>query len=480
MNKNSEMELSKEILDRLKAMRREIAITTREIEQEWVEAFHKNSYIDYSHVCMPLRKYFDEVGGFRIKEEEWNLLSKPQQAFFKDRAKWYNGFINFRGYKYYSADPCMYLSDNCPKPHEFWISIIKKIYTYNEYLDILDFDLSCKMISFHDWLASISFIEWIFNDLCSIAWTYMVLKRKRCKLSVEGLDGFDKVLDIHMDNIAQVLTNYSYFIWREKRLPKPTKAINTIKKFLNDPRIIHFCNEVESFLRKKHEKGWVRSVREGDQLWIVLSSFEKRFLQTLNNKKNTNIMLLSNAFGAIHTGSIWKSMVNESQKALIKTQRVWFSFHEDEMNRFDNILDSLETIHILPFDLIIHIDDSIFTGKTHKMLVDSIGETNASICIAPLTFDIGTVYNHPNEMLIDGMTLKQRLDMVERMARKLGGGLGVARSYWAYNKRLQYKKTITNTQYLSVVNGSDLLLRMLYERFEDEILDNEVLENSET
>lgn len=82
-----------------------------------------------------------------------------------------------------------------------------------------------------------------------------------------------------------------------------------------------------------------------------------------------------------------------------------------------------------------------------------------------MTYDVSTYFNHPEEMSFNNTPLESVLK-AQNEVRKMGGLLTPARSYWAYKK---IAVGIEDDEFEKNIRGSDVLIRILWKRFEEEI-----------
>ena len=88
-----------------------------------------------------------------------------------------------------------------------------------------------------------------------------------------------------------------------------------------------------------------------------------------------------------------------------------------------------------------------------------------------MTYDVATYFNHPEELGFSENNRLERVLQVEEMTRSISGILAPARSYWAYKKGEVFWGG--DNEYDEKINGSDLLMRILWKRFEEEIKNEE-------
>ncbi|RPK27810.1 hypothetical protein [Paenibacillus xylanexedens] len=461
--------------NRVRLLRREIYAMGKKVEQDWEKQILSSEYIISPSSQIPLRKYIDDLGGVRITLEEWNRVKAELRQFFSSRAHFGKRYVTFRGYDYYKLDPIIHLPSEKFDENIAWTELgnrwLQYSPTFSEVMDLMIQD----NIDFPSWLAAISYLEWIFNDLCAMRWTGFCIQGhyygagKETPVQVER---WLERVDIGLNCIAQLLIDLSYRRWREGPYfcTNSSATLNTLLEEKDNP-LLEFWDYIGSIIKCVGANGWVRSIREGDQLWIACSMFENKVTPLMLDSE-TPVHILSNAFGAIHVGYLWTAMFRNMRIQKVTSHVIRTSVHEAEMGRMNGLIEFVKPASLQ--GIIIHTDDSIFSGKTHKRLLKRLKPYNHNkIYFVPMTLDIGTIYNHPEELTSQGMTINECIDQIESYAREIDGSLPVARSYWAIKKLPRMKCYPTSDPYFKkVVDGSDRLVGMIWERFSKEILNN--------
>ena len=119
--------------------------------------------------------------------------------------------------------------------------------------------------------------------------------------------------------------------------------------------------------------------------------------------------------------------------------------------------------------VVVHADDSLFTGRTHAGMRRTLRGRPAAVYLAALTLDVNTPCNHPDELRWAGRQPAEQLVEVESLIRASDGRLGPATSMWARRKGWPASKSPEDREMESVTRGSDRLLAELWRRFDREI-----------
>ncbi|MBJ6360565.1 hypothetical protein ACFOQM_04470 [Paenibacillus sp. GCM10012307] len=455
--------------DRVRLLRREVYQMGKKVERKWEKELLTSEHICFTNRDIPLRKYIDDVGGFRIMRDEWSQLPLILRDFFAQRAHFDKRYVIFRGYDYYKFDPTIHLPASSFNENMAWFELVNRWMLYASYFSKIENEITQPSIFFPTWLASLSYFEWIFNDLCSMRWTGLCIEcyyHKENESVPKQILKWIEAIEHGLEVAAQMLIDVGYRRWKEN--PSIHEKSKRLKQVLQSSDITMQAECIGELIQRVGANGWVRSIREGDQLWIVCSMFENKVIPLLPSQ-DTPLHILSNAFGGIHIGYLWKAMLLNRGVLKVQQHVIRTSVHEAEMNRMKGLYETL-TVEKMN-GIIIHTDDSIFSGKTHKRVLNLLMNTSDPIHFVPLTLDIGTIYNHPEELTSQGMPINECIDQIEQFARGIDGYLPVARSYWAIKKiQRNQKYESSNPHFKKIVDGSDRLVGMLWNRFSSEIL----------
>ena len=136
-----------------------------EFFRKWNEAFRR---------CLSLpptfriEAYIDLCNGFKLRKEEYQLMSSELRMFFDSRVTSWDGLLFLRGYDYYATDPLMnpvaYRGDSA----RLWNSFQRRWHTYPREFTF-DF-LQTESLSFADWVGVTELLEYLFSDLTLLQW----------------------------------------------------------------------------------------------------------------------------------------------------------------------------------------------------------------------------------------------------------------------------------------------------------------------
>jgi hypothetical protein len=144
------------------------------------------------------------------------------------------------------------------------------------------------------------------------------------------------------------------------------------------------------------------------------------------------------------------------------------SVHEQEMGRVPTNawrtggLDAARRV-------VVHLDDSLFTGRTHLALQQALGGAPEAACLAALTCDVGMSVNHPEEITALGCGAEEQLRQMEDPARWPGGQLPAAASMWARRTRPALDGDLDWALLARLLGGSGRLLAALWQRYVPEV-----------
>lgn len=429
---------------------KEMVNLAQKVEELWESRVYK-CFKTEAFIGIKFRKYLAPEGGYRIRLSQWESLDEALRNFFMNKVKQQNDWIYFRGYGYYALDEVVHRKNivldnqkaiavlsNRWKEYQRCFSIVKK--------------LDDSELSLADYFAVISFLEWIWNDYSTITWISLQMNN----------EAYENKLMEDVDKLASVIIDCTFgYILNSDR--DYEQQFNTLAEI--------FCNEKWQYIYDGligylgHHEGYVfRSMREGDQLWMVLVNCEIKLIPWIKKNHFKKVLLLNNAFGAINTGYLLKHMCD----IRVDVINIYASVHEEEMNRYATSYNSYLKVFPDSYDYVVIIDDSIFTGRSVKKIKQIYSRVTDAIACLVLTYDVATYFNHPEEMNYDNDPLKSVLE-VEGEVRRMEGLLTPARSYWAYKKDVTIDSS--DNEYEKNIRGSDLLIRILWRRFEAEIKD---------
>ncbi len=442
---------------------REISRNAACLEERWASALRSCGLISapprsWGHSSP--KDFLAAGGGFRIRLDEALTEGISDQAI-RLGATARNGWIYLRGYSYYAADPAMHLPTEVPAAEVRWGIIEGRWTGYTGIAAALGHDVANPPLSWNRWLIWISFLEMVVNDLCSATWTARQLRAEELARQAEST----------LDRVSLILAESTWNLWRSPSGVAPETWAARAADVLEDRSTAQAIRDVGKILRSAEHPPWtVRAVREGDILWQVGAAYERCWDSILRSHPENSVLLVSEAFGALAVGALWKAMMPAFQKTLVTGTISRSSVHEEEMGRVPG-----ESWHSHPPNadgkVVVHLDDSVFTGRTHQRLRSALSGTPVEVYLVPLTFDVGTPFNHPDEVRRSGLSMAQHLHVLENLVRAPGGQLPAATSLWARRKRpTSGRDAPSKAEIVSrVTGGSDRLMAILWRRFMTEI-----------
>lgn len=442
----------KEIKEIYRKNYKEIISFAKQAERLWEDRIYR-CFGKEDFVNLKFRKYMAPEGGYRITVSQYANIDKRFHDFFKDKIKIQNGFVYFRGYDYYASDKVVHLSKNNLNNMDSMIVLMKR---WKEYKMNISFvmKLNCLGLGWAEYLAVLSFLEWIWNDLSSMAWIAL----KMCD------EKFENEIMCCVNKLSSVIIACSYdYIMQSEYHQDYSKQLDILSElFAKEDSIFE---KIIEYIKIQDEYVF-RAMREGDQFWMVLVNFEIKLLPWIKQNNFKKILMLNNAFGGINIGYFIKYLCDIDVDVL----NICVSVHEEEMKRYVRSYNSYIKDIKDEYDCIMVIDDSIYTGRSVKKIKKVYSENADKIFCLPMTYDVSTYFNHPEEMDFERDALKSVLE-AEHEVRLIGGMLTPARSYWAYKKR--EVGTSKNQEFEKNINGSDILIRILWNRFEKEIMNEQ-------
>lgn len=423
------------------------------LEEIWTDRVIKKFGMD-SFRKIPVRKYLAPEGGYRIPENKWWELDGAQKDFFHDKVKSQNNYIYFRGYSYYSNDICLHKKEKKLNNKQTYSVLLTHWEQYKLHIQWIK-KLKNDNLKWTEYLAIISFLEWMWNDISTLSWIALVIKE----------DSYEKAIMECIDLLASVIVNCTYYyLCAEEGIDLQLELGKLINIFSSENEKIIFGLLKRNINRNVY---LFRTIREGDQLWIVLANYEFKLLPWLRKMKYPKVLFLNNAFGGINIGFFLKQLIKRDAESV----NIYSSVHEKEMKR--NVFWGKIDLRCptMEYEYIIFVDDSIFTGKSLNGIKDFLEFPKNKMLYLPMTYDVATYFNHPEELGFSENNRLERVLQVEEMTRSISGILAPATSYWAYKKGEVFWGG--DNEYDEKINGSDLLMRILWKRFEEEIKNEE-------
>lgn len=456
---------------RLFGWSREMAAQRRQMERGWTAALQAGGLISLPPPEHPVAQHLADGGGFRIPAKLEDHLPQVARAFFDDRVV-REGWVYLRGFSYYAADAQMYLPGRAPAPGRRFAAIQQRWPGYAEFARPLAEPAARKPVGWYAWLAWLAFLESAVQDVCTARWSAAVL----------GHGGAAGVLDEVLEGLGALLAEAAWNRWQPDGRPAgpcdPASWAKRATALSSDARIPEAMCEVARALEGPEVAAdAVRAVREGDVLWQIAAVAQTRWPALAAAHPGAPVLLVSEAFGAMAAGPVLAGMLPTGQRGRVRLALARGSVHEEEMARVSGT--AWRTGHLeADGQVVVHLDDSVFTGRTHTGLRRALTGMPAAVYLVPLTLDVGTPFNHPEEITVLGRGVGEHLAGLETAVRAVGGALPPAPSLWARRKApappLGADSGPVDPQeeaFARVAGGSDRLLALLWGRYAPEVLD---------
>lgn len=401
-------------------------------------------------------------GGFWLSKQEIGCLSEPLRLFFQKHMVKDGERYHLRGYSYYSADPLMYLTMHVPDDLSRWEGLREKWSEYKQ-LTVADYK-STSTIDFVEWIAMLSLFEYVFNDITTMCWTLEKWKEDNRYLNIGEI--YENNLINLADSVASVISRLMVL--------KEEMTINTL---LNELERVLQNESVEKILRwgETHLQactGYVRAIREADSLPLIYGAYTTKLSKHITSKTN-QVCLFSNAFGSLNCALVFKHLLKGTTEA--KAYNVHYSQNRLDSDLFGSesknvkIFGDDEAINIEKGQLSFVFDDCVFTGKTLRMIKEYLEARGSSVKLLPLSLDIQSLmyYKAPGKSEEE---LYADAKMAIEIAEEVGGVPPAFVAFWEWGKEKNRARDDDNTDYANVLNGGDLLLKVLWMRYRDSVL----------
>ncbi|MFK0154311.1 hypothetical protein ACIQVK_19825 [Streptomyces sp. NPDC090493] len=454
--RHSELRLAPAHRQRLAQWARDMRANRRRLGRDWTARLRDAASVLLPDPGAPLDHFLAAGGGFRVPAGSAALLGDAAADFFRDALP-RDGWLYLRGWSYYAADAAMYLPGRCPPAAQRWELVQRRWPAYAAFARPLAQDAARLPAPWYRWLAFLGYLEALLNDACTARWTASRLGDR---------DAGDR-WETAVQQVAGLLAEAAWQVWQPGGACVPelwaarAEAVATDEGLKVSLRQLGECLAAQPAV----EPSAVRAIREGDVLWQVAAAFETRWPALQQAHPGQPVLLVSEAFGALAAGALWAGMVPERQRARLQLVTSRCSVHEQEMGR---VPAQAWRSGSVPADgrVVVHLDDSVFTGRTHALLRGSLTGRPRAVYLVPLTLDTSTWHNHPDEIAAVSSDIGTHLDTIEELVRQPGGELPAAPSLWARRKRPDDPGVTDPVEAAMrrVRGGSDRLLALLWER----------------
>jgi len=444
----------------LRRWRSEMAEEQSRLGKDWCARLKKCQWLQVSSHHTPSR-FLMKGGGFWLSAQQYDELGNGTRQILKAFGSRSNGGWLTRGYTYYAADAHMHLPELRPPVTERWAHVASRWARHAGSVQIALSELGRPPIALFRWVVLLGVLEWILNDLASARWLSHYAGIHRSK--------YEDILDDAIDVVAGVFADVGWHLWQNGGDFKPDVWGLQLTSMLESA---HLASTWSGLWEASEQAGLppdaVRAVREGDEAWLVAAAVERQILPLMARHEQAKYIFAGEAFGALTMGSQARNLLPLHARSQVVPVVVRNSVHEVEMGRASD--DYWPSLIDTTFRIVIHLDDSVFTGRTHAAFRERLIGQPAAIYLVSTTLDVGTPYNHPEEMLWDGLTTSERLAQTESNLRSVAGRLPIAASHWARSKG-HGAKTVSKApaSFQDVIEGSDRLYAMLWQRYSYEI-----------
>jgi hypothetical protein len=434
------------------AAAREVTATARDLEARWTGRLRAAGTVLPPAGGLAESAFFAPGGGYRIPPGQVAELGDGRAAFPGLRAAT-DGWAYLRDFGYYAADAAMYLPGRVPPACQRWELVAARWPRHRELAAPMAALASEPPVPWCRWLAWLSWLEAVCGDLCAAAWS----------ASCAGDDSAAGLAAEGLGQVCGVLAEAAWHWWADPGRAVPATWAARLLGVTGSPGLENVFAGLAGRLRAGAAPPWtVRAIREGDTFWQVAAAFEAWWEPLRAAHPGGRFLLVSEAFGAMTAGPLWAAMMPARDRAVTGLAVSRMSVHEEEMGR---VPASAWRTGSIPARgrIVVHLDDSVFTGRTHAALRTALSGRPEAVYLAALTLDVGTPLNHPEEITALGVDVAAHLADITGLVRSPGGLLPPAPSMWARRKRP------ASDPAGQVLGGSDRLLAALWRRYAPDI-----------
>ena len=418
-----------------------------------------------AHLRVPskfhIEDYVDLFGGYWVDAAEYERMDLQLKQFYNPIAI-YKEKIYLRGYDYYKVDPLFHLQEKASDHNYLWGSFREK---WNRYRNVLKFDYIKDNMSIENWIGTLGLLEYIFSDLTSIRWFLFRNKQHEIGYINEQYQLLTDVIDNATDLMAQIIAAMLLFDFN-----LAFKLIST-----HYHHIVNSC-AIHELLDKRFEiveRASLRSMREGDSIALIYASYVLKLKPFCVNRQGKNILLMSNAFGAMNIGVIFKYLLRNV--CTVSHANLLFAQHRSEG---DFVYADLLTNQCYFFneeerkkpessDITIIVDDSVCFGKSYYNIKESLCCHN--IYLLPLTLNCnGMKYFRIG--INESDDINSIIRQSSEWAREINDSLPAFFSFWDFRRQVPQICTIKDETQRFALYGSDMLLNHLWTQYLDEII----------
>lgn len=406
-----------------------------------------------------IEEHISVYGGFKLTLDEFSQLDNCWKLFFSAKGKEENEYIWLRGYSYYECDPQMHTKKEGITERILWQQFTKHWYDYNQ-LTLVAEQNTFDVIN---WIATISFLEYVFNDLTTLLW--FVLTNDKEKSSKNNYSNLLSSIQTTTDEVAYLLSS----LLKCDCIKSKNEIFSQINQIISNDTINKFLLSSDNLSLFKH--GCMRAVREADSLPLIYSAYLLKLSPYCDYISKKKILFLSNAFGALNIGLLFKNLINDSFVA--EHTNVHYSQHRADSAQ---IGESSGAVKFLSSNImknaadkkcVIVVDDCVFTGKSYSHIKKEFEKTN-DVFLLPLSVDVQSLmyYNRYNRNIEETYHTSENVLL---WAHELGNNLPAFEAFWDWKHFSEESIQDAKTDYERIMCGGDVLLKKLWMRYKEEI-----------
>lgn len=405
-----------------------------------------------------ISKFIDLFGGYILDTISYSRMDNSLISFYDKKVKKCDA-IHLRGFDYYYSEPLLHFRNQNINCDYLWNSFQKK---WNDYRLIITFNFINDTCAFENWIGTLGFLEYLFEDLTVIRWFVF---RNRLMLTKVYMDTYKDLVDLIVKFTEIVAESLACLLKFEFRKANRLLSAN-YNNFFESSLINNFMNK--NFVNI--DKASTRTVREGDSLILVFAAYLMKLKPACEYNKWVKIDIVSNAFGAMNTGLILKYLI--SPLCLVNHKNILYAQHrteadlvyEDAMIKECYYIDTNEEKS--KSDALIVLDDSVCLGKTYKYIKEFINHDNTFLL--PLTFNCNGL-KYFRVSVTEKDDIKELIYQSVKWAKEINGVLPCFFSFWDFQLVVPKATDSKDKNYCYAKYGSDLLLKHLWELYYEEI-----------